>query len=78
MDECTWCRNGSEGVKTLARRVGGADRDHNTGREGKEEGPARMSKGSIGQMGVVEPETEEAADEFAVLSNDPPPPMAVF
>jgi hypothetical protein len=70
VDGCTWYRNVPEGVKTLAAyRVDGAARGHNKEREGTE-GLAGMSKGSIGQMAVV-----EVAGEVGHL---PVPQMGAF
>lgn len=66
----------SEGVKTLADQVGGAARDHNTEREGKE-GPAGTNTGSIGQMAVAGVEGETAG-EIAIVENVPGPRLAVF
>lgn len=76
MDECTWYRNVSEGVKTPARQVGGVDRAHNTEREGKE-AVVRMSTGRIEQMGVVEVEGE-VGDEIAIVGDVLVPRMAIF
>ena len=61
-----------EGVKTLAHRVGGADRDHNTEREGKG-GLERTGRGSIGQPAVV-----AVQGEIAIFGKPQLPPMAFF
>ena len=69
VDECTWYRNASEGVKIPAYQAGGTDHDRNTGREGKE-GLVGMGTGSVGQMGVV---AGWVADEIGIVGSGPAP-----
>jgi len=65
-----------EGVETLVHQADGADRGHNTEREGKE-ALAGVSRGSIGQMGVVEV-GDEVADGTAIVEDVPVSRMGAF